>query len=256
MNVRRISSWPALLSASLEGYKKNYFILIPALIPIIFSVFVRTISIYMNDIVFFSNEFFYASYAFIMVIFLGFVTGVYVSAGMYGIIKESIRKNSGISSLREFCKCAKAKFPSLLGAQTIVGTVMVFIMMASVLALGPVYTNIMFALPVAFVCFVVLAAAVIFLTFTPYAVVLTNLKAIEGIKESMSFARKNMPSIALLFIIIFALLIPITLIAGVFDIIFSPYVSSVLYSVIMWLAAPYFLFLQGYYYAAKTKRGI
>lgn len=256
MNVRRISGWPALLSASLEGYKNNYFILIPALIPIIFSIFIRTISIYMNDIILFSKEFFYASYAFAMVLFLGFVTGVYVSAGMYGIIKESIKKKSGVSSLTEFCKYAKTKFPSLLGAQAIVGTATVFVLTAGVLALAPVYTNALFALPIAFVFFAILAIMVIFLTFTPYAVVLADLKAVEGIKESMSFARKNTPSIALLFIIIFALLIPLVLIAGAFDIIFSPYVSSVLYSVIMWLASPYFLFLQGYYYAAKTKRRI
>lgn len=229
--VAKITGWASLLSVSYQGYKKNPFILIPALIPILFSIFLNAIE----------NL---GVYAFFVFMVISFLIGIYVKAGMLGIVKGSWRRKS---SLKEFWKTANKKFFNLLGAETVVITIVGLIILGA-WTFAPLSSLLTLFYGIGF------AVAVLFLSFTSYAIILSDLKALDGIKESVRFVRKNFFRVILFFIIVFLLILPVIATVSALKV-SAPLIgnvsSSFLRSVIMWVVSPYFLFLQAYFYLAK-----
>lgn len=232
----KFKSWSELLSKAFQAYKKNSFILIPALIPIIFSVFIETFT----EI----SSLFYTLLLFLIVV------GIYIKAGMLGIVKESLKLKS---SLKTFFKTANKKYISLLVADLIVaGIIFLFIFSLGIPLLANLYYNMNGIL--IFLSGIILAVIVLIclhLSFTSYAVILSDLKAIQGIKESIMFVKKNFLKVILFYVIVFLLMIPIISAISLIKLYSSLEVSIFLSNIIIWLITPYFMFLQGYFYLSK-----
>lgn len=238
----KISSWKQLLSAALHGYKKNSFILIPALVTILLSVFIQPFS---------GKNVFQYQYPFLTILIISVLIGIYIKAGMLGIVGKSWK---GRAILSDCWKTANKKFFSLLGAEIIAIGIIGSIIIAGI-------SSVSFVPSLLIIYGAVFVIAALFLSFTSYAVVLSGLQALEGIKESIRFVRKNFFSVVLFFIILFALLAPIMLAVLALEFastanLIDKTVSTFLISVTMWLVAPYFIFLQGYFYLAKKKKRI
>jgi len=235
----KIKSWSHLLSAAAYGYRKNSIILVPAIITVILSILFQP----------FSKE--VQTYSFFAALIVSVILGVYIKAGMIGIVKKSWKDRA---SLKDCWSIANKKFFSLLGAEILVLIILGSIAVSGFVAAAyNVFGNV--GEYMLFVVYGILfAIAALFLSFTSYAVVLSDKKSVDALRESAKFVQKNLSSVLIFFIIMFALLAPVMasvlfLQTGTLD----KTVSTFLAALIMWLAMPYFLFLQGYFYLAKKK---
>lgn len=232
----KIKSWSELLLKSLKNYKRNSFILIPALIPVIFFIFLETFAEFTNLFLI----------LFVTMLFIG----IYVKAGMLGIVRESLNKTS---SLKTFFNTANKKFPSLLAADLIVGGILlILISLVAIPLVAKMYYGMDGLLLIISVISLIISVTIcLFLSFTSYAVVLSDLKAIQGIKESIKFVRRNFIKVILFYIIVFVLIIPVISLLGLINLYTSQITKIFLTNLIVWLITPYFMFLQGYFYLSK-----
>ncbi len=258
MNVKKIRGWSALLSASLEGYKKNYFVLLPALIPFLFSVFIIQVSSTLRQLSPLSLEFLYVVGALVALTIISSVVGVFITAGILGVVKESAKKKSNKSDLKEFSHYAINKFLSLLGATIAVALVIFLIVFAATVSLVFNPWGVVGGSLLALAYLVLVAAAVFLLSFAKQAVVIANLGALDGVRESTEFVRKNTLPVIVFFLVLLGLWILVFIAASLLQVVlsFSPSLQSVALNFVLWIVSPYFAFLQGYYYIAKTKRRI
>ncbi len=238
----KINSWQQLLAAAMQGYRKNSIILVPALVTVILSILFQPLS----------GGTALQAYPFLAALIISVLAGVYIKAGMLGIVGKSWK---GKASLKECWRSANRKFFSLLGAEILILGILGSILLAGLVAVlynsfGSVVESILIG-----IYGVMFLVAALFLSFTSYAVILSDKKALAGARESAKFVQKNLASVVIFFVIMAVLLAPIMisvlfLQAGALN----KTVSTFLASLIMWLATPYFVFLQGYFYLAKKKK--
>ncbi len=238
----KIKSWQHLLGTAWHSYRKNSIILVPALVTVILSVLFQP----------FSSGTALQAYPFLAALIVSVIAGVYIKAAMLGIVGKSWK---GRASLKECWSTANRKFSSLLGAEILILGILGSILLAGSVAV--LYNS--FGATVEAVLISVYGAmfliAALFLSFTSYAVILSDKKSLAGARESAKFVQKNLASVVIFFVIMFALLAPVMtsvlfLQAGALNKTISTFLSAL----IMWLATPYFIFLQGYFYLAKKKK--
>lgn len=235
----KIKSWSQLLNAAKHDYKKNSFILVPALVTVILSIIFQPFAGAQQV------------YPFFALLLVSVLAGVYIKAGMLEIVGKS---SKGKASLKDCWKTANKKFFSLLGAEIIIGVIIGFIILSGIVAIR--YNVFGSAIEIILIGTygLLFATAALFLSFTSYAVVLSDKKAVAGLRESAKFVQRNFSSVIIFFIIMTALLTPVMLsVLWLQTGTLNSTLSTFLASMIMWLAMPYFLFLQGYFYLAKKK---
>lgn len=255
MDVKRIKGWGALLQAAYQGYKKNTFILIPALVPVILSIFVQAISL--SGVADSSQGFLASAIIFILMAAVVFLAGIYISAGMLGIVRSSIKNKSGKSSMAAFWKAAKTKFLSLLGAYIIAYAIIFSIILAAMISLifNPLGSTV--ELFIVLIYLVLVVFTVLLVSFASYAVVLADLKAVPALRESSEFVKRNFFSVIILLLITIVLIAAaIFLATAVAALAANEMVVNFTVNLVVWLITPYILFLFSYFYASKTKRKI
>ncbi|MDY6865660.1 MAG: hypothetical protein SVY15_06795 [Halobacteriota archaeon] len=179
--------------------------------------------------------------AVIVAIILNMLIGAFFSAGAIGMAKEATEK--GKTDLPDMMSYARKKFVSLFFANlliTLITFIGVLFLIPGLMRLIPSISSssvsptqaVLSALP--FLTLGFLAAGIyifiISIIFAPsrYAIVISDLKAIDGLKEGFNFFMGNKVSVFLLFLIVgIAMMLP-TLILGSI-----PYVGGVLSMIMM-----------------------
>lgn len=260
----KINGWSGLIKSAWKGYMQNKSILVPSAIPAIMSFILLVLQAgkYSQLITMFG------SMGFIVPLFIilaaTILVSLYAASASISIVKDSWKKKA---TLGNAWKTANRKFRSILGAFLL--SVMVFlavylvgigipIVLMIVSAFAKNLAVIIFSLIWAVIGLIAVIAVSILLSFTNYAIIISDTKTFDGLKASWNFVGKNFWSVVALFVIVSIINIPLMLLgfaSGLASVFYPEYEIPflVVQTVAVWLVSPIFLMMFGYFYMQRKK---
>jgi hypothetical protein len=257
----KTGDWSGLISAAWNGYMRNKSMLVPIALPALFSLIIA---------LFQYGGYFAAPLgaggiaAFAILVIVMIPVSLYASAAAISIVKDSWK---GKAALCNAWKTANKKFWSVLGASLLVMllffaayfigiAVPVILMLVSLFAKSALVMII--SLIWMLIGFIALIALSILLGFTVYAVIISDLGAVEGLKASWNFVRKNFWPTIVLLLINFLIGLPIIVAAFASGISAALYPDYQFYIILLevlvsWLISPFLLMMSGYFYMQRKK---
>ncbi len=255
------TSWSDLVKSAWNGYMQNKNILVPLAIPTLFSLL---LTVFQLEEFALSIGAAGAFAAFILIIAIFIPLSIYASGAAISIVKDSIR---GRARLADAWRTAGRKFWSLLGASLLAG--LIFAAVYFVGLLMPIVLMVVSAsagnsllliasLAWMAIGFIALVIVSIFLGFTSYAVIISDTKAVEGLRTSWSLVKKNFWSVIILYILTFLIMLPIFIASFASGFVAVRYPGyqfpiTLLSVLVTWLITPLLLMLSGYFYMQRKK---
>lgn len=257
----KTGDWSGLIGAAWNGYMRNKLILVPLALPALFSLIVS---------LFQYGEYFDASLgasgiALFVAFFLILIpVSLYSSIAAISIVKDSWK---GKAKLANAWKTANKKFWSVLGASLLMvllffAVYFIGIAVPVILMLASLFAKTALIMIVSLIWMLIglvaLIALSILLGFTSYAVIISDAKAVEGLRTSWNFVRKNFWSTIILLIINFLISLPILVAAfatGISSALYPDYQLSIilLEVLVSWLISPFLIMMSGYFYMQRKK---
>lgn len=257
----RETSWSDLVKSAWNGYMQNKNILVPLALPVLFSLI---FSLFQYGSPFVASLGGFGAAIFVILFLVMIPVSIYASGAAISIVKDSIR---GKARLADAWKTANRKFWSLLGASLLAGLIFAAIYFVGLLipivlmvisALAGNSLLLIVSLAWTAIGFIVLLIVSIFLGFTSYAVMISDAKAVEGLRTSWNFVKKNFWSVIILYIITFLIVLPILIASFASGFVAVRYPGyqlpvTLLSVLVTWLVSPFLLMLSGYFYMQRKK---